>query len=104
MLKKIALSAVIAALGASAALAGGHGGMNKNMDKGMMKEDCAAMMQKMQGMQGEKAAMMREKAMQMMKEGNEKGCMEAMKKMMGDKMKMMDGKNGMAGDGMKKKM
>jgi len=53
------------------------------------------MMKKMEGMKGEKYAMMREEAMMKMKAGDEKGCMEALKGgMMDDKM----------GHGMKDKM
>ncbi|MCF6266376.1 MAG: hypothetical protein L3J57_07510 [Desulfuromusa sp.] len=85
------------AIVSTAAIAGSHGGgMNKGMkDKGMMQHDCAAMLKKMEGMKGEKYAMMRKEAMMKLKEGDEKGCMEALKDgMMQEKMN----------DGMKKKM
>ena len=91
MLKKIILAAAATAIIAAPALAGSHGGMKKEMmgDKMMGKGDCATMMKKMEGMKGEKYAMMMKEAKMKMKAGDEKGCMEALKGGM-----MMDKKMG----------
>lgn len=94
MLNKIILTAATAALITAPALAGSHGGMKKEMmgDKMMGQGDCAAMMKKMEGMEGEKYAKMMKEAEMKLKAGDEKGCMEAlqggkmMDKEMGGKM------------------
>jgi len=108
MFGKTAIAAAAATIITSAAMAAGHGdgkGMGKNMmDKGMMKEDCAAMMKKMEGMKGEKYAMMRKQAMMKMKAGDEAGCMEALKGGMMDGKMKKDGKMMEKMEKMEKKM
>ncbi len=78
MIRKIVLAGAAAALIATPALAGSHGGGKK-----MMKMDCAAKLQKMEkkGMTGGQNAELYKKAKELMKAGDEKGCMQMVYKM-----------------------
>jgi len=77
MIRKIVLAGAAAALIATPVLAGSHGGGKK------MKMDCAAKLQKMEkkGMTGGQNAELYKKAKELMKAGDEKGCMQMVYKM-----------------------